>query len=51
MAAPKIKRKKVAEEQKASFVPRQGALPCLVLMIIAIAVLAVFFFGALHSLG
>jgi hypothetical protein len=50
MASSKIK-KKTSKDEKASFVPRQGAVPCLVLMIIALVVLALFFFGALHNLG
>jgi hypothetical protein len=50
MATPKIK-KKSSTTEKASVLPRQGAIPCLILVVLLLVVLALFFFGALHSLG
>jgi hypothetical protein len=49
MATPKIKKKSGSE--KPSILPRQGAVPCLVIIVIALVVIALFFFGALGSLG
>jgi hypothetical protein len=49
MAAPKIKKK--SSETKSSAMPRQGAIPCLILLIIALAIAGFFFFASLHSTG
>jgi hypothetical protein len=49
MAAPKIKKK--SGDNKASAMPRQGAIPCLILLIIALAIAGFFFFASLHSTG
>jgi hypothetical protein len=49
MAAPKIKKK--SSETKSSAMPRQGAIPCLILLIIALAIAGFFFFASLHSAG
>jgi hypothetical protein len=49
MAAPKIKKK--SSETKSSAMPRQGAIPCLILLLIALAIAGFFFFASLHSAG
>ena len=49
MAAPKIKKK--ATSEKTSALPRQGAIPCLILLILILAILGFFFFAAIHSAG
>jgi hypothetical protein len=49
MAAPKIKKKSM--DSKASAMPRQGAIPCLILLIIALAIAGFFFFASLRSTG
>jgi hypothetical protein len=49
MASSKIKKKSTTT--KASMLPRQGAVPCLVLMLLGLGVLAFFFFAALRSMG
>jgi hypothetical protein len=49
MAAPKIKKK--SSDTKSSAMPRQGAIPCLILLIIALAIAGFFFFASLHSAG
>jgi hypothetical protein len=49
MAAPKIKKKTAAD--KTSAMPRQGAIPCLILLIIALAIAGFFFFASLHTGG
>lgn len=46
MASPKIK-KKAAE--KASFMPRQGAIPCLVLLGLIFIIIALFVFFGFRS--
>jgi hypothetical protein len=46
MAAPKIKKKAV--ESKASPLPRQGTVPCLVLIVLILLFLGFFFFAGLH---
>jgi hypothetical protein len=47
MASPKIKKK--STNTKASILPRQGAIPCLVLLLIALAVIGFFVFASLHT--
>jgi hypothetical protein len=49
MAAPKIKKK--ATTQKTSALPRQGAIPCLVLLGLGLLIIAFFFFAALRNAG
>jgi hypothetical protein len=49
MAAPKIKKK--SSETKSSAMPRQGAIPCLILLLIALAIAGFFFFASLQSAG
>jgi hypothetical protein len=46
VAAPKIKKKATANQTTA--VPRQGAIPCLILVILILAVVAFFFFAGFH---
>jgi hypothetical protein len=46
MAASKIKKKSPAT--KATPIPRQAAIPCLVLIILALLVGAFFFFAGFH---
>jgi hypothetical protein len=48
MAQPKIKRKSTGPE-KTSFMPRQAAIPCLVLVLLALIVIALVLFFALRS--
>jgi hypothetical protein len=48
MAQPKIKRKPTGSE-KASFMPRQAAIPCLVLVLLALIVIGLVLFFALRS--
>ena len=49
MAAPKIKKKTTTE--KTSVMPRQGAIPCLVLLVIVLLVIGFFLFASIHSAG
>lgn len=49
MAAPKIKKKGAGA--KASVMPRQGAIPCLILIVIVLVVVALIFFFALRATG
>jgi hypothetical protein len=49
MAAPKIKKK--STESKTSAMPRQGAIPCLILLIIALVIAGFFFFASLRTAG
>jgi hypothetical protein len=49
MAAPKIKKK--STDVKTSAMPRQGAIPCLILLIIVLAIAGFFFFASLRSTG
>ena len=46
MAAPKIKKK--SSQTKASPLPRQGAIPCLVVIFLILVFLAFFFFAGFH---
>ena len=48
LAAPKIKKKSKSTSAKTSAMPRQGAIPCLVLVVIALGVVAFFFFASFH---
>jgi hypothetical protein len=48
MAQSKIKRKSTGSE-KTSFMPRQAAIPCLVLVLLAFVVIALVLFFALRS--
>jgi hypothetical protein len=50
MAASKIKKKSRAGA-KSSAMPRQGAIPCLILLFIILAVVAFFFFAGFHTGG
>ena len=47
MAGPKIKKK--ATTAKTSVLPRQGAIPCLILLIIILAFMGFFFFASFHA--
>jgi hypothetical protein len=47
MAAPKIKKKAVTA--KPSVMPRQGAIPCLVLLSLLLLIIGLIFFFALRS--
>jgi hypothetical protein len=47
MAAPKIKKK--TGSSKASAMPRQGAIPCLVLIALLLIIVGLIFFFALRS--
>lgn len=49
MAASRIKKKQTST--KASPLPRQGALPCLILLLLAFIVIAVVFFASFHVIG
>lgn len=51
MASPKIKKKKSAASAKPSVMPRQGAIPCLILLLILLGVVAFFFFAGFHNAG
>jgi hypothetical protein len=47
MAGPKIKKK--ATSAKASAMPRQAAIPCLILLVIIMVLLGFFFFASFHA--
>lgn len=49
MAAPKIKKK--ATSAKASAMPRQAAIPCLILLVIILVIVGLILFFALRSAG
>jgi len=49
MASPRIKKKQTSA--KASPLPRQGAIPCLILLLLALVLGAVFFFASFHVIG
>lgn len=49
MAAPRIKKKQ--STVKASPLPRQGAIPCLILLLVGLVLIAVFFFASFHVIG
>jgi hypothetical protein len=49
MAAPKIKKKTTTE--KTSAMPRQGAIPCLVLLVIGLLIIGFIFFASIRSAG
>ena len=49
MASPKIKKKGTAA--KASPVPRQGAIPCLIIVALVLIVAGVLLYFSLHSIG
>lgn len=49
MAAPRIKKKSSASKGPA--VPRQGVIPCLILLVILLAVIGFFFFAGFHFGG
>ena len=49
MAAPKIKKK--SSTPKTSAIPRQGVIPCLILLAIILAVIGFFFFAGFHIAG
>jgi hypothetical protein len=51
MAAPKIKKKSSDSKAKTSAMPRQGAIPCLILLIIALVIAGFFFFASLRTAG
>jgi hypothetical protein len=47
MASPKIKKKSTGA--KGSAMPRQGAIPCLVLLVLLLVIVGLIFFFALRS--
>lgn len=47
MAAPKIKKKSVSS--KSSVMPRQGAIPCLILVVVLLIIIGLIFFFALRN--
>ena len=47
MAAPKIKKKSTTS--KTSIMPRQGAIPCLILLALLLLIIGLIFFFALRS--
>jgi hypothetical protein len=47
MAAPKIKKKSTSA--KSSAMPRQGAIPCLILLALLLLIIGLIFFFALRS--
>jgi hypothetical protein len=47
MAAPKIKKK--TGSAKTSIMPRQGAIPCLILLALLLIIVGLIFFFALRS--
>jgi hypothetical protein len=49
MAAPKIKKKSVAA--KTSPVPRQGAVPCLIIVVLVLILLGALLYFSLRSAG
>jgi hypothetical protein len=53
MAAPKIKKKSGTKgsktSPKASLMPRQGAIPCLVLLVLVLVIIGLLMFFALRS--
>jgi hypothetical protein len=53
MAAPKIKKKSGAKgsktSSKTSLMPRQGAIPCLVLLVLVLVIVGLLMFFALRS--
>ncbi len=49
MASPKIKKK--TGSSKASPVPRQGAIPCLIIVSLVLAVIGVLLYFSLRSAG
>jgi hypothetical protein len=49
MASSKIKKK--STNTKASVMPRQGAIPCLVILLLGLGVLALFLFFGIRSAG
>ena len=50
MAAPRIKKKSSGSKTSAA-IPRQGLVPCLILLLIAFAVIVFFFFAGFHITG
>ncbi|MBV9612422.1 MAG: hypothetical protein JO091_08110 [Acidobacteriaceae bacterium] len=49
MASSKIKKKSASA--KSSAIPRQAGIPCLILLVILLAVIALFFFLGFHVAG
>jgi hypothetical protein len=49
MAAPRIKKKQTSD--KASPLPRQGAIPCLILLGLGLLLAAIFFFASFRVMG
>jgi hypothetical protein len=49
MASPRIKKK--STNAKPSPLPQQGAIPCLILLLLAFGVIAFFFFAGFHVTG
>jgi hypothetical protein len=49
MASPRIKKK--SPDAKPSPLPRQGAIPCLILLLFAFGIIAFFFFAGFHVTG
>lgn len=52
MAAPRIKKKSSRNStSKASLMPRQGAIPCLILLVLVLVIIGLLMFFALRSTG
>ena len=49
MASSKIKKKSTSA--KTSAMPRQGMVPCLILIVIILAIIGFFFFAGFHITG
>jgi hypothetical protein len=49
MAAPRIKKKKTST--KTALMPRQGAIPCLVLVVIALIIIGALIFAGIKTVG
>jgi hypothetical protein len=49
LAASKIKKKSKSTAAKTSAMPHQGAIPCLILVAIALGVVAFFFFASFYG--
>jgi hypothetical protein len=51
MAAPKIKKKSSGSKTKTSLVPRQGAIPCLVIVIAVLVLVALLLYFSVRTTG
>jgi hypothetical protein len=51
MAAPRIKKTKKKAADKVTAVPRQGAIPCLVLVVLALVVIGALIYASIKTAG